>query len=154
MKRIQLAGVVTSLFVSLLLTGCGDVYRPVVDPFQTPGGDPQTSTNAYVLNQGVVAPSSCPTPPCQGSVSQIDVPGDVNMNNKFVAAGPWHIFASTGAAYVANREAGSVSVFAPRSAFSLDTGGPVGTISLPAGTQPTFVHSTQTDAVYVALRTT
>ncbi|HYH00520.1 MAG TPA: YncE family protein, partial [Terriglobales bacterium] len=36
----------------------------------------------------------------------------------------------------------------------LDTGGPVSTISLPAGTQPTFVHSTQTDAVYVALRTT
>jgi YVTN family beta-propeller protein len=150
MKWIHGAGIAASLFVSLLLTGCGDVYRPVVDPFQNPGADPQTSATAFVLSQGVTAPPSCANPPCQGSVSQIDVPGDVNMGVKSVGVAPWHIYATFSAAYVANRESGNLSAYSP----FLGASSTVSTISLPAGTQPTYVNTTQTDAVYVALRST
>lgn len=150
MKWIHGAGIAASLFVSLLLTGCGDVYRPVVDPFQNPGADPQTSTMAFVLSQGVSEQPSCANPPCQGSVSQIDVPGDVNMGVKVVGVAPWHIYATFSTAYIANRDSGNVSFFSP----FLGAGAAVSTISLPAGTQPTYVNTTQTDAVYVALRST
>lgn len=150
MKWIHSAGIAASLFVSLLLTGCGDVYRPVVDPFQTPGADPQNSANVFVLSQGVAQPPSCANPPCAGAVSQIDVPGDTNMGVKVLGVSPWHIYATFTTAFVANRDSGNLSFYSP----FLGTNATVTTISLPAGTQPTYVTSTQTDAVFVALRST
>lgn len=149
MKWMHSAGIAASLFISLLLTGCGDVYRPVVDPFQTPGADPQNTGTAFVLNQGVAQPPACANPPCAGAVSQIDVPGDSTMAVKYVGASPWHIYATFSSAYVANRDSGNVSLYSP----FLGAGSSVATVSLPVGTQPTFIGTTQTDAVYVALRT-
>lgn len=152
MKLIRVAGVAASLVVSLVLTGCGDVYRPVVNPFTRPGGDPQTSKTAFVLNQGVVQPpltgvtgSVCDTPPCAGTASQIDAPADTNMRNHDLGRSPVHMVVAASQVWAANRDDNSVST------FSALINSQTQTVSLPPGSAPNFVASTESGAVYVAL---
>lgn len=152
MKLIRMAGVTISLSVALLLTGCGDTYRPIVTPFPTPGGDPQAARTAFVLNQGVSQPgtSLCAdgsSAPCAGSVTQIDVPGDTNMGNRVQGREPWHAQIGSNAAslYVANRDSDTITYFPPFLSASTTT-----TISLPPGSAPVFVNSTDSTVMYVA----
>src|SRR5690349_18285472 len=66
-----------SLIAFLILTGCGDVYRPVAIPITSPGGDPQTTHLAVVLSKGNLAAN----PPENGKAAVFDVSGDSNMGN-------------------------------------------------------------------------
>ena len=47
--------------------GCGDQYRPVANPIVGPGGQPQLTHFAYVVNNN---------PAGNGSAMQFDVSGD------------------------------------------------------------------------------
>src|SRR5512142_2577745 len=88
MRIIRSGGVVAGLLAMLLLTGCGETYRPVVIPLPSPGGDPQAETVVVVGNQGVHLndrlPDGTPIPdgtpcdetnrgtaPCPGSTTDI-----------------------------------------------------------------------------------
>jgi YVTN family beta-propeller protein len=162
MKLIRLAGITFSLSLALLLTGCGDTFRPVVTPFPTPGGDPQAARTAFVLSHGNPQPNTTTctdgtTTPCTGASTEIDVPGDTNMGNRVQGREPWHaqIGTSAVALYVANRDSNTVTYYAP----FLGSSSAITTISLPGPTpdnpgepqaRPVFVHSTESASIYVA----
>ncbi|HKN33834.1 MAG TPA: hypothetical protein VJX16_11390 [Terriglobales bacterium] len=144
------------LLLSLICTGCGDIFRPVANPIPGPSPDPQNFHFAIVASQN--APGN------PGSGMQIDVSGDSNVGvvpagSLGVATGQGPVHAailSPGAArvYLANGTDDTVTTFSPASAF-----GPIGTattITLPSGSNPVFhsnpvfLHTTEPGTMYVA----
>jgi DNA-binding beta-propeller fold protein YncE len=141
------------LLLSLVCTGCGDIFRPVANPIPGPSPDPQNFHFAIVASQN--APGN------PGSGMQIDVSGDTNIGAvpagslgvAAVGQGPVHaalLNPSAGRVFIANGLDDSVSTFTP--ANQLGPIGTVTTISLPTGSDPVFVHSTESANMYVANR--
>ena len=142
------------LLLSLIGTGCGDIFRPVANPIPGPAPDPQNFHFAIVASQN--APGN------PGSGMQIDVSGDTNIGtvpagSLGVAAvgqgpqGPVHAaILSPGGnrVYLANGTDDTVTTFSPASTFSAI--GKATTITLPTDANPVFVHSTESKAMYVA----
>jgi YVTN family beta-propeller protein len=156
MKLIRLAGIAFSLSTALLLIGCGDTFRPVVTPFPTSGGDPEVARTAFVLSQGVPQPgtNTCSdesTSPCPGASTEIDIPGDTNMGNRVQGRSPWHALVQTSGTtpvslFVANRDSDTITYYPP-----FLPGAALTTISLPPGSKPVFVASTEPGgSIYVA----
>ncbi len=121
----------------MLELGCGDQYRPVANPVVGPGGQPQSTHYAYVVNNN---------PSGNGSAMQIDVSGDsvtqlqtTGLGSNFVS------FLSTSAAglFVSNGAADSVSE------FTISQTGVVLTTNLPLGSHPVALSSTQGGVMYV-----
>ena len=120
-----LAGIAALTFSTLLLAGCGNVYRPVANPEPQPGGDPQALHVAVVVNNNNGGP---------GTTTQVDVSGDSNIGNFAVGRGPVHATVVNAlSAYVVNKADDTVSTYAPS-----QTGSAVLTITLPAGAAPVF----------------
>ena len=143
--------VASLLLACLICTGCGDVFRPVANPIQGPTPNPRNYHFAVVASQN--APGN------PGSGMQIDVSGDtdvgvVSSGSTGIATpgqGPIHaalLGPSAGRVYVANGANDSVSTFTPAS--TVGSIGAVTTISLPTGSDPVFVHSTEAANMYVA----
>lgn len=127
---------VLAAFLLLLWLGCGDQYRPVANPIVGPGGQPQSTHFAYVVNYN---------PNGDGSVTKIDVSGDsvsyvqtLGVGSVYEALPP-----SSTALFVANSGDDTVSDF---SAF---VNGAVTTIGLLPGSHPVFLAATQTTNMYV-----
>jgi DNA-binding beta-propeller fold protein YncE len=161
----RLAAVVLPI---LLWIACGQVYRPVVIPCSE-GGIPgcPVETPPTPANFHAVFAISTNVPNYPGGAMQIDVSGDSiigetptsdksapNLGNN-----PTHaaILPNKGQVFVAS--AGSVvpggvdvvSSFTPAFQSTIASGlGTVATISLPAGSQPVFLNTTQNGVVYVA----
>ncbi|MFB3813892.1 MAG: YncE family protein [Terriglobales bacterium] len=142
MKLPRIAGAAAGLLIVLVWAGCGDTFRPVVNPINRPGGDPQALELAFVLYEGVPLPSgTCAgelppndQPPCPGAVQTIDVTGDSNINTRFVGRTPVYLTLISGTqVYTVNRADESLSSFFPLS------GAATSTISLPAGAAPSFL---------------
>ncbi len=126
--RIVVAGSLAALV--LALAACGDIFRPIVNPITPPGGDPQAFRLALVVNEGG-------TP---GTTTQINVSGDTNAGNFVMGQAPVHAtFAGVSGAFVANRDSDTVSAYVPSQQASQ-----VRTVTLPAGSKPVFVHTTET----------
>ncbi len=126
------------LAIAMVLTGCGDIYRPVANPVPKPGGDPQVLRLAIAVSfNGGGA----------GTSTEVNAAGDTNAGNFPLGHGPVHAMVSAGAAraYVANKNDDTVSYYTANAA-----GSAVGTVTLPAGAAPVFVHSTEGQFVYVA----
>jgi len=152
----RLAAMVLLIMVCL---SCGQVYRPVVIPVSTTPPTPAGFHSVFAISTNV------PTSP--GGAMQIDVAGDSiagetpssdksapNLGNNPTSVA---ILPNNSRVFVAS--AGSVmaggvdvlSSFTPAFQSTTGTGlGVVNTISLPAGSQPVFVATTQNTAVYVA----
>ncbi|MGZ4826942.1 MAG: beta-propeller fold lactonase family protein [Terriglobales bacterium] len=122
----------------VILIGCGDVYRPVANPVLKPGGDPQALRIALVLSNSSGAP---------GMATAVDVSGDTNIGNFVIGRGAVQAAfkGSASLALVANKGDDTVSLLAPNT-----QGSTVTTITLPAGSAPVFVGSTEGSIVYVA----
>lgn len=104
------------LFALLLLwAGCGETYRPVANPITKPGGDPQSTHYALVLNSdaGAAPTTSGPNP----SATQIDVSGDTNVGNHPVGQNPVHavIGPAFGRVYIVNQGDNTLSTYSPLS---------------------------------------
>jgi YVTN family beta-propeller protein len=105
-----------------LWAGCEDTYRPVAIPIPKPGGDPQATHYAMVVNtntgqpQNPGNPSGNPPVPAgpMPSVTQIDVSGDTNLGNHAAGLNPVHAVISPGMGltYVVNQGDNTLSVFA------------------------------------------
>jgi YVTN family beta-propeller protein len=136
--RRSLAAGVAAALAWVILIGCGDVYRPVANPVLKPGGDPQPTHFALVLSNNSGAP---------GMASVVDVSGDTNIGNFVVGRGAVHASFKSGAALVlvANKNDDTLSLFTPSV-----QGSTVTTITLPAGSAPVFVGSTEGGTIYVA----
>jgi DNA-binding beta-propeller fold protein YncE len=122
----------------LAWTGCGDVFRPVAIPQPPPPPDPSS------LHFDIVLTRNGPSNP--GDSSRLDVSGDTNVGTATVGLGPVHVtmLPNGSRLYIANGEEDTVSTYSPSSIT------PVTTISLPAGSVPVFVTTTESGFVYVA----
>jgi DNA-binding beta-propeller fold protein YncE len=152
--RLRRAAVV--LLLGALEVACNENYRPVVQPVVPPPPNPgalhyviAVATNGADVPAGVTCfPSGLPLP-CQanpGSASRIDVSGDTYAGSFQTGVGPVHAALTLGGnkLYVANFLEDTVSVN--------NVGSPTaaGTISLPGGSQPVFLNSTESGNMYVA----
>jgi YVTN family beta-propeller protein len=148
-RGLRLAAILIAAVIEL---SCGDTFRPIAIPQNPHPPDPESLHFALVLSAN--GPDVCPVPdpncdnlPHAGSSIRIDVSGDTNVGTATVGLGPVHaalLPPNGSAAYVAN------SLEDTLSAYPTGTPSAVATISLPAGSSPSFVHTTQTDTVYVA----
>lgn len=125
-------------FILLAELGCGDQYRPVANPIIGPGGQPQSTHFAYVLN-------SNSNPNGDGSTTKIDVSGDTVSWVQTLGVGSTYeaLLPNSTALFVANSGDDTVSDY---SAF---LNGAVTTIGLLPGSHPVFLTSTQTSNMYV-----
>jgi YVTN family beta-propeller protein len=126
------------LILMVICTGCGQTYRPVATPVQLNSPNPNFAHLALVISGNG---SNNP-----GASTAIDVSGDTAVSQSSVGLMPVHaaIVLNGSRAYVANSLDDTVSLFSPSSPT------PVTTISLPAGSTPSFVATTETGTVYVA----
>jgi len=138
MKFLRRLAIIVPTFVFLLIElGCGGQYRPVANPILSHGGQPQTQHAASVVSYNPLG---------SGSTTAIDVSGDTNVQVLSMGAGSvYEAFqgAVTGAIFVANRDADSVSE------FSLIGTPTVINISLFPGSRPVSLASTVSTYMYV-----
>jgi YVTN family beta-propeller protein len=126
------------LLLMLVCLSCGETYRPVATPIIPSLPNPGFSHLAMVISgNGTNNP---------GASTSIDVSGDTAISRSTVGLVPVHaaVVLNGTRVYVANRLDDTVSAFSPSSAT------PVSTISLPAGSAPSFVATTEFTALYVA----
>jgi DNA-binding beta-propeller fold protein YncE len=124
-------------FFLLLGLGCGNQYRPVANPIVGPGGQPQPTHYAYVVNYSPIG---------DGSTTRIDVSGDSVTRVQTVGLGSnseAFLSPSQGALFVANGGDDTVSEYA------LSGDDTITTINLLSGSHPVALSSTQSGVMYV-----
>ncbi len=128
-----------AIFVlTLICTSCGDVYRPVATPIIP--NPPNPGFSHLVL---VISGNGSNNP---GASTTIDVSGDAALSQATVGLMPVHAAFAQGGDRVYAANSGDDTV----SSFSSSNPTPVTTISLPAGSTPSFVATTETGTIYVA----
>lgn len=137
-RGTRLAAAVGVALLALMWLGCGNEFRPVANPTFPPGGDPQAHREAVAVNNAGGA---------TGSTTHINVSGDTTVASHTVGQGPVHAATVPGGAVIFIANAGDSTL----SAYGTFTAGatPI-TISLPIGSVPVFVHSTESSRMYVA----
>ena len=103
----------------LLWSGCGETYRPIANPIPLPGGNPQATHYALVVNNN--AGNGQPNPNVLGpSYTQIDVSGDTNLANLSVGLNPVFAAMNPGftVGYVVNQGDNTLSAFTPSAGAS------------------------------------
>jgi YVTN family beta-propeller protein len=134
--RLRRAAVV--LLLGAIEVACSENYRPIVQPVLPP--PPNPAAFHYVISlttNGSLDP---------GSASRIDVSGDTYAGVFNTGVAPVHaaLIPSGSKIYVANGGEDTVSV------NNVSTPTIASAISLPAGSQPVFVHSRENANMYVA----
>jgi DNA-binding beta-propeller fold protein YncE len=122
----------------LMCISCGDTFRPIVIPLTpTP---PNPASFHYVISLSTNGPQQ------PGAGTRIDVSGDSNVGVAQLGMGPVHatLLPSGNTVYVADESEDIVSSYAPSDATT------VSTVTLPAGSAPVFVATTENGKVYVA----
>jgi YVTN family beta-propeller protein len=135
MTAVRAAGV---LLLMLICLSCGETYRPVATPIIPSLPNPSFAHLALVISGNG---SNNP-----GASTSIDVSGDTAESRSTVGLVPVHaaIVRNGSIVYVANSLDDTVSMFSPSSPT------PVTTISLPAGSAPSFVATAENATIYVA----
>jgi YVTN family beta-propeller protein len=127
--------------------GCGDTFRPVVVPINSIPPNPASLHYVLTLSSNGVCNPPVLNQPCDpGASTRIDVSGDSEVGTALVGLNPVHAVLSPGgsAVYVANQLEDTISSYNPSGIA------PISTVSLPAGSAPVFVATTQASTVYVA----
>ncbi len=130
--------IVPCLLFLVFELGCGDQYRPIANPIVSPGGQPQNTYSAYVLNYN---------PTGFGSTTLVDVSGDTNLQVQATGYGSvYEAFQGSvsGAIFVANRDSDSVSE------FSLIGTATVTNVALAPGSRPVAMAGTASTSIYTA----
>lgn len=131
--------------VLLILVACGDVFRPIAIPLApTP---PNPANVHYVISLSSNGSFTNPVVPASfGASTRIDVSGDTNAGVAQLGFNPVHaaILPDGANIYIANQFSDTISFFDPANSAQ------VSTISLPTGSQPDFVATTENPHVYVA----
>ena len=147
----RVGGLVAIAVAAWLEISCGQVYRPVVIPTGVVRPNP--------ANFHAVFGISTNAPFNQGTALQIDVSGDSDIGAAQMGVNPTHaaILPNNSRVFVASAgslfagDADVVMAFTPASDSSTATGLGIPTVfSLPYGSLPVFVNTTQTAFVYVA----
>jgi DNA-binding beta-propeller fold protein YncE len=130
------------LAVVVVLVSCGDTYRPIVTPITQPGGDPQATHYAIVINANNGQPTDLNTG-IGPSASQFDVSGDTNIGNRRLGLSPVHaVLTSSFEAFVVNHGDNSVSLFTV-----LQSNPTIATVFLENNADATYVDGVGTTAI-------
>ena len=150
MRLRHLGQLLVVLASTVVCVSCGQVYRPVVIPITITPPNPGNFHEVFAINANV--------PFNPGTGMQVDVSGDTNVGVINIGLNPTHaaILPNNSRVFVAS--AGSVigqsdivTSFTPAVDSTVGTGlGAGATVSLPSGSLPVFVHSTQNNTMYVA----
>lgn len=126
------------LVLMVICVSCGETYRPVATPIAPNPPNPNFSHVALVLTGNG---SSHP-----GASTTIDVSGDTAVSRSTVGLVPVHaaLVQNGSRVYVADSGDDTLAEFSPSFAA------PVTTITLPAGSAPSFVATAESATVYVA----
>jgi DNA-binding beta-propeller fold protein YncE len=138
LKLSRLARFAAVFSLLLIWAGCGDQFRPVATPIVPPPPDPLPTHFVFVVNRnGANDPST---------TTRIDVAGDASLGVAKAGLGSVHaaLVPNGSRVYVANSLEDTVSSYASTSI------NPVATTSLPLGSTPVFVHTTENSTMYVA----
>ncbi len=125
-----------SAFILLAELGCGDQYRPVANPIVGPGGQPQSTHYAYVVNYN---------PNGDGSTTKIDVSGDSVSWVQTLGVGSIYEALPPNSTVLFTANSGDDTV----SDYSAYFNSAVTTIGLLPGSHPIFLAATQTSNMYV-----
>ncbi len=138
MTAFQFARLTAVLLILVICVSCGDVFRPVAIPVTPIPPDPSSLHFSLILSR-----NGSDNP---GASSRVDVSGDTNVGVARVGVGPVHaaVLPNGARVFVANSTEDSVSVYSPSDATT------VATVSLPLGSAPAYIATTQNDTVYVA----
>jgi len=138
MTVVRMSRTAATFILLLAWTACGDYYRPVANPLIPSLPNPSS------LHLVVVISGNGSNNP--GTSTSIDVSGDSALSRSTVGLMPAHAGLGAGntRVYVANTLDDTVSGFSPAGAV------PVSTISMPSGSGPSFVNTTEIATVYVA----
>jgi YVTN family beta-propeller protein len=143
LTRGELGVFVACLLVGIMTwTSCGDVFRPIQQPIPQPPGDPKLFHFVVMISTNA--------PGFPGSATQIDVSGDTNLSVAALGKGPVYAAAQLPSAsrfFAANASEDSVSSFS----VSISGIGSPTVTSLPVGSKPSFLHSTENATMYVIL---
>ena len=141
MTASRLARLMALSALILVCISCGDTFRPVAIPITPNPPDPAAFHFALVISQNSAGTTNNP-----GASSRIDVSGDTNVAVAKVGLGPVHgtLTPDASRVYVANSLDDTVSSYSTADSTTITT------ISLPPGSHPNFVTTTQSDTVYVA----
>jgi len=126
------------LLLVMLEVACSENYRPIVQPVLPP--PPNPAAFHFVISVTTNGPLD------PGSGSRIDVSGDTYAGVFNTGVAPAHaaLVPSGNKLYVANFREDTIS------ANNVSNPTQAGAISLPAGAQPVFVHTTENGNMYVA----
>ncbi|MGA8270978.1 MAG: YncE family protein [Candidatus Sulfotelmatobacter sp.] len=166
---VRRAGCLAAMVLPILVwMACGQVYRPVVIPCSS-GGVPgcPVETNPTPSDFHTIFGLSTNSPTYPGTAMQLDVSGDsvigetpsndpskpnlgLNLTHMAILPNDSRVFVAS-AGSVVSGGIDVVSSFTPQFQSTLASGlGTVTTIGLPTGSQPVFLNSTQSTALYVA----
>ena len=136
MTALRVARLMALIVLFLICLSCGENYRPVATPVSPNPPNPAFTHFMVVLStNGTTHP---------GAATTIDVSGDTMSSQSSTGLSPaYAAYLNTGI-YVANRDDDTVSVIDPNSPATVTT------ISLPTGSAPDFLATTQSSAVFVA----
>ena len=143
MKRFLCLGTVVALF--LLTVGCGDVFRPIIIPNPQQFPNPAAAhTVVTISDNGSVV---------DGSAMVIDVSGDADVSQKNVGLRPVHAVQQSASTVLVVNQAvpGAAEESVTKLTFSGVGIGTTSTITLPAGSAPNFVATTEASEAYVSL---
>lgn len=143
MKLVCIARSAGAFLLFLICAGCGDTYRPVATPIVPSSPNPAFSKAVFVISDN--------GPQNPGSSIQIDVSGDTTLGEVKTGVQPVHAVLTPDGTkiYIANKEESTLSEYQPGTPNANNLQ-PVTTISLPAGSRPVFVATTQNDTVFSA----
>jgi YVTN family beta-propeller protein len=151
MSLRRVSWVIAIAVATLLEISCGQTYRPVVIPINI---TPPNGSNFHAV---FGLSSNVPFNP--GTVLQIDVSGDTNIGAAAMGVNPTHVTMLPSLSRVVVASAGSlftgesdlVAIVSQATDSQVATGlGTPQTVSLPPGSLPVFVNTTENTAVYVA----
>jgi YVTN family beta-propeller protein len=136
---------------ALVCISCGQVYRPVVIPISVTPPNPANFHAVFGISSNVTYNP--------GTALQIDVSGDSNIGQATMGVSPTHaaalpnnsrvFVASSGSLF--SGESDVVTGFTPAFDSSIATGlGALTTITLPSGSLPVFLNTSQNNRLYVA----
>src|SRR5438067_5258519 len=137
--RTALVSYLISICGCVLLSGCGNTFRPIAQAIPQAGGDPGLTKNAVIVS----AYGSSP-----GTATHIDVSGDTTVAVHTLGANPVHAGFVTGEARLisANKTEDTLTAYLTFGGSGASTT----TISLPVGSCPVFVQSRENLNAYVA----
>ena len=150
MKRFFWLGAV--LFVFAICSGCGDVFRPIIIPNPQQFPNPAAAHTVVTISDNANVQSGKETPQ-NGSAMVIDVSGDTDESQTNVGLRPVHAVQQTASTVLVVNQSitGVPSASLSKLVFSGTTIQSTNTISLPVGSAPNFVATTENSQAYVSM---